>query len=142
MLTATRTYHFSYGHTVTDHMLHGKPGHCGNLHGHNGQIDWTVAARNLSNGMILDFAVMKQKLDTWVESNWDHRFLVWEKDARAVELIKMDPTTILLDFNPTAENLALYLLNTIGPKVLKGTGAELVGVRFFETVKCSVDARV
>lgn len=139
MITATRTYHFSYGHTVSNHMLDGKPGHCGNCHGHNGQIEWTISAPTLSNGMVLDFAVMKQKLDMWVENNWDHRFLIWENDCRAPDMIKIDPTTVLLDFNPTAENLAMYLLKTIGPRILKGTGAKLVHVKFYETVKCSVD---
>lgn len=139
MITATRAYDFSYGHTVTGHMMDGKPGHCGNLHGHNGLIEWTISADKLINGMVLDFGVMKKLLDHWVEKNWDHRFLIWENDPRAAIIMKTDSTTILLDFNPTAENLAEYLLRNIGPKVLKGTGATLVGVKFHETRKCSVN---
>lgn len=144
MITANRTYDFCYGHTVTGHHINGKPGKCRHIHGHNGRIEWTIQATELDElGRVLDFSVMKDLLDKWVEEHWDHKFLMWEKDPRAAKMTLMDPEgLILLDYNPTAENLANALLKDIGPHVLKKTKAKLVAVRFWETRKCFVDVKL
>lgn len=141
MITATRTYDFCYGHSVTGHHINGKPGKCRHIHGHNGRIEWTIAVPELDElGRTLDFSVMKELLDNWIESHWDHKFLIWENDPRASKLTLTDPDgVVLLDFNPTAENLANYLLRNLGPVALKKTKAKLVAVRFWETRKCFVD---
>jgi 6-pyruvoyltetrahydropterin/6-carboxytetrahydropterin synthase len=141
MITATRVYDFCYGHSVTGHHIEGKPGKCRHIHGHNGRIEWTISVPELDElGRVLDFGVMKQLLDEWVETHWDHKFLLWEQDPRASQLALADPEgIILLDFNPTAENLAHYLLRQVGSKVLKKTKAQLVAVRLWETRKCFVD---
>ncbi|MDY3090510.1 MAG: 6-carboxytetrahydropterin synthase, partial [Porphyromonas sp.] len=40
-------------------------------------------------------------------------------------------------FNPTAEQMAKYLVEVVGPEQLQGTGVQLVAVRIDETRKCS-----
>ena len=85
---------------------------------------------------------MKTSLDEWVEKNWDHKFLIWKHDERCSSLKRSDPQGIVeLDFNPTAENLASFLVNEVGPQVLLGTNATLAAVKFYETRKCSVDVQ-
>ena len=74
----------------------------------------------------------------WVENNWDHKMLIWEKDPAAFELCDIDPDgVVLVSFNPTAENMAQYLVNVVGPQALHGTGVELRAVKIEETAKCS-----
>jgi hypothetical protein len=47
---------------------------------------------------------------------------------------------VFVPFNPTAENMARYLLEVIGPQQLVGTGVGLVSVTVEETRKCSASA--
>lgn len=87
----------------------------------------------------------------WLEENWDHKFLAWELDPvikEAYDVLGSDPegkpsgllgeSIVWLPFNPTAENMADYLVNVVGPRQLLGTGVTLVGVTIEETAKCHV----
>lgn len=134
-ITATRYHDFSTGHRV-----YGHESKCAHLHGHNYRIHLTVEAEQLDNiGRVMDFSVIKEKLAYWLEDNWDHKFLVWEKDPFAPTLKGIDPEgTVVVQFNPTAENMGQYLIDVVGPKQLEGTGVKLVSVNIEETRKCNV----
>ncbi len=133
---ARREHEISAGHTVSGHE-----GKCVHLHGHNYVITFYCEADQLDNvGRVIDFSVIKSKLCMWLEENWDHHFLIWKHDPRAYTLQKVDPTTVITPFNPTAENIADYLLNEIGPQQLLGSGVTLSKVTIYETRKCSVEA--
>lgn len=135
MITATRYHDFSYGHVVLGHE-----GKCAHLHGHNGRVHFTVTAPKLDHvGRVLDFNVIKHLAD-WVEVTWDHKFLIASVHPMSKQLFELDPYgVILVSFNPTAENMALYLLNHVGPALLEGTETQLIGVSFEETRKCSAE---
>ena len=138
-IQAERYHDFSTGHRVYQHESK-----CAHLHGHNYRIHFTVEAPALDTiGRVMDFSVIKDKLCMWVELNWDHKFLVWREDPWSVTLSKLDPQgTVIVDFNPTAENMGDYLINTIGPQVLEGTGVTLVKLKIEETRKCSVNVEL
>jgi 6-pyruvoyltetrahydropterin/6-carboxytetrahydropterin synthase len=140
-----RYHDFSYGHRVVGHESK-----CRHLHGHNGRVHFTCTADKLDDvGRVIDFSVVKEKLCMWVEDNWDHRFLAWERDlfVLAVESCldehssdenfeTFDDSVVWVPFNPTAENMAQYLAEVIGPQQLAGTGVKLIEVRIEETTKC------
>ena len=131
ILYAHRFHEFAYGHRVV-----GQGGKCEHLHGHNGVVTFHCSAEGLDDvGRVIDFSCIKSSLCQWLEDNWDHRFLVWEKDPLCSALREMDEKVVVVPFNPTAENLASYLLNEIGPKVLP-KGVHLISVNFQETQKC------
>lgn len=153
MHTAVRYHDFSYGHRVVGHESK-----CAFLHGHNGRVYFEIegipqpASSRAANGLdavgrVMDFSVIKQLLCAWLEENWDHKFIAWEKDPvmRALWERAGPPSVadVLLDsifwvpFNPTAENMAEYLVNVIAPVQLKGTGCRLISVMFEETRKCA-----
>lgn len=110
-------------------------------------------------GRVIDFSVVKTTLCQWLEDNWDHKFLHWEHDsvinslivvastefARENNLVKdedYDPfvnSLVALPFNPTAENLAAYMVDVIGPQLLDQYGVELVECTIEETSKCHVN---
>lgn len=110
-------------------------------------------------GRVIDFSVVKTTLCQWLEDNWDHKFLHWENDsvinslivvastefARENNLVKdedYDPfvdSLVALPFNPTAENLAAYMVNVIGPQLLDEHGVQLVECTIEETSKCHVN---
>lgn len=77
----------------------------------------------------------------WVEEYWDHKLLIWQEHPWARELELMNPEgVVILPFNPTAEEMAEYLLKVIGPQQLEGTGVTLREVIIEETRKCSAGA--
>jgi 6-pyruvoyltetrahydropterin/6-carboxytetrahydropterin synthase len=138
MHTITRTHEIACGHTVTGHE-----GKCAHLHGHNYTFELTLAADELDTvGRVLDFSVVKAKLCTWLEQEWDHRFLVSNRDDRRFVLESLDPQVVIVPFNPTAENMAAFLVETVAPGLLHGTGARLVRCRVWETAKCSATYEV
>lgn len=135
-VSANRYHDISVGHRVVGHE-----GKCLHLHGHNYRIHFTVAQKNLGVddiGRVLDFSVIKSRLCQWLEEHWDHKFMVWELDPWATGLAQLDPEGVIwVPFNPTAENMAEYLLRTVSPQQLEGTGCEVVVVAVEETRKCS-----
>lgn len=132
-IVASRYHDISCGHRVVGHE-----GKCRHLHGHNYRIHFDCAALELDQvGRVIDFGVIKDRLAMWCEREWDHRFLVWEADELAPALLALDATVVLTPFNPTAENIAIYLVRVVGPVELAGTGVTLQSVRVEETRKCS-----
>lgn len=133
-ITVERYHDISCGHRVVNHESK-----CKYLHGHNYRFHFKIVADRLDDiGRILDFGVIKTALCQWLEDNFDHKFLIWEKDPLLPELEKLSPESlVVLDFNPTAENIAKYICEHIAPKQLSGTGCKLIECRIEETRKCS-----
>lgn len=144
----TRYHDICAGHRVVGHE-----GKCRHLHGHNYRIHFTCEAESLDDlGRVIDFSVVKDRLCMWLEKNWDHKFLVWEKDSLVCAMhglinngdysLKQDreqfnDSLVWLNFNPTAENLANHILEVVAPAQLKGTGVTVTQVTIEETRKCS-----
>ena len=101
------------------HQLRGYKGKCENLHGHNYRIEIYARGRELDNiGLLVDFGELKEAADE-VVGYLDHRNIN--------ELPPFDE-----ELNPSAENLARYILERVASRV----GDERVSVykvRCFET---------
>lgn len=135
-LSAERYHDFSMGHKVTGHESK-----CAHLHGHNYRCHFSVKSVNGLDkvGRVIDFSVIKTKLCQWLEDNWDHKFLIFKDDRMAKKLKAMDPKgVVIVNFNPTAENMADHLLFVISVKQLKDTGCIVTKIVLEETRKCSV----
>lgn len=139
MITAIRYHDFSAGHRVSGHETK-----CKHLHGHNYRVYFTIASDELDDiGRVIDFGVIKSLLCEWLEENWDHKMLIWERDPMATAIFDLDLTsTVLLPFNPTAENMAKYLVEVVGPEQLFGTGTVLIKCEVSETRKCSASYEI
>ncbi|ATB29015.1 6-pyruvoyl trahydropterin synthase family protein [Melittangium boletus] len=138
---AVRRIQFAAGHRVFQHESK-----CRNLHGHNYVAFFHARAESGLDaiGRVIDFSVLKEKLGGWVDENWDHGFLAWEKDTEALEAIRKVPgqKVYVTKRNPTAENMALELLLEVAPKVLAGTGVTLSRVVLWETENCYAEVQV
>lgn len=133
ILAATRHHDISCAHRIYGHA-----GRCGSLHGHNYRISFTCSAGALDAlGMVVDFGVIKSRLCGWLEDNWDHKTLLWREDILCAALGCIDGVTICpTEFNPTAENMAKFLVETVGPMQLDGSGVVLTSVDVEETRRC------
>jgi 6-pyruvoyltetrahydropterin/6-carboxytetrahydropterin synthase len=134
---ANRYHDISCGHRV-----YNQGSKCEQLHGHNYRVHFDCAASPgavaLDDvGRVIDFSDMKRLLCMWVENHWDHKTLIWTGDPWLRTLQDLDPSVVAVPFNPTAENMAQYLVEVVGPQQLRGTGIDLVRVRIDETRKCS-----
>lgn len=163
--TVIRSHEICAGHRVVGHESK-----CRHLHGHNYKFHFKVAPKKGSQemnsillddvGRVIDFSVVKTTLCQWLEDNWDHKFLHWEKDLLIdglKNLVSQDwkmssrpsiseldgdaffHSLVALPFNPTAENLAAYMVDVIGPQLLDEHGVQLVECTIEETSKCHVN---
>ena len=153
MITIEREHEIHCGHRVAGHE-----GKCAHLHGHGYVIHFICGSESLDHlGRVIDFSVVKERLCMWLEDNWDHKFLAWERDHLMQRISRLtntwdksivgdtlDEGALMLNesivwtpFNPTAENMAQYLVEVIGPQQLAGTGVSLLQCRVEETRKCS-----
>jgi 6-pyruvoyltetrahydropterin/6-carboxytetrahydropterin synthase len=89
---------YKEGHFDSAHFLeNGYSGKCSNVHGHRWTYRVYVSAKTLDKiGMVIDFKVLKLAMVKEIEEYLDHN-LINEK----------------VDFNPTAENLAVYIFNVL-----------------------------
>lgn len=82
-------------------------GKCEFLYGHNFIVEVTVESEALDNqGMVMDFRLLKTKVQNIIEA-LDHRYL---NELPAFERR-----------NPSAENLAVYILNELSPQIDQGS---------------------
>jgi 6-pyruvoyltetrahydropterin/6-carboxytetrahydropterin synthase len=138
-ITCTRSLGFDAGHRV---MLHESK--CKYLHGHRYTVEATFeAAAGLDSvGRVVDFGVVKEKLGAWIDAHWDHTVILWDKDeALGQQVAAITQQKIYyLPFNPTAENMAGYLLSNVCPQLFGDTGLTCIHIRLYETPNCFAEA--
>lgn len=138
MITCTRRIQFCAGHRVYRHESK-----CRNMHGHNYVVLFKATCPCLDEiGRVIDFSVLKEKIGGWIECYWDHGFIYFVDDEEvrhALEMVKGQKVYITT-FNPTAENMADYLLRVICPEVLRGTNVTVTKVVIWETENCFAEA--
>lgn len=135
-----RRIKFCAGHRLFQHG-----GKCEHFHGHNYVADFFIKGSvQDSVGRVMDFADLKAKCKGWLDEHWDHSFLVSDQDANAIAALKMvQPFRLfVMPYNPTAENMAKYLLEEVCPKILLGTGSEASRVRIWETEESYAEAAI
>lgn len=108
---------------AASHILHGHPGKCARLHGHNWQVEVLISARQLNAiGMALDFQDIKAATKRITEA-MDHRHL---NDLPAFE-----------GLNPTAEHVAAHVYRALKEE-LEQPGIRVASVTIWETPRSSV----
>ena len=101
------------------HQLRGYKGKCENLHGHNYKIEIYARGRELDNiGLLVDFGELKDAADEVVQY-LDHR-----------NINELPPFDV--ELNPSAENLARYILERVASRV-GDQRVQVYKVRCFET---------
>ena len=139
-LTIMRRIRFCAGH-----RLHRHGGKCEFFHGHNYVADFYVTGDQVDSvGRVIDFAQLKQLFKGWLDEHWDHGFVLSQEDTNGLNAIKMvEPCKYYtLPYNPTAENMATYLLEEVCPELLAETGVRATKVVIWETDEAFAEAVV
>lgn len=143
MTTCTRILEFDAAHRVLRHESK-----CRTLHGHRYKVEITCSAPDLDTvGRVVDFGVIKALVGGWIDKYWDHTTLVNDEDMSLIEWCGQDALSghnrhpYIFPGNPTAENIASYLLD-VAQDLFRNSGSPLVvsQVRVWETPNCYADA--
>lgn len=127
MFRVAREIKFCYGHRLLQY-----DGKCRHLHGHNGRAIIVIEAPSLDGlGMVMDFSQIKRVVNAWIDETLDHRMILHRDDPALPALRALDEPVHVVDFNPTAENIAKMIFEFV-----KGQSFPVVEVRLWETDSC------
>ncbi|MCK4608071.1 MAG: 6-carboxytetrahydropterin synthase [Gammaproteobacteria bacterium] len=120
-------------------------GVCKNLHGHNYKVRVQLTAMQLDqHGFIIDFTVLKQHFNSWIQKHIDHAVIVAKHDKTLLDFLQIDNQRYHLfpeGFTTSSESIAKYLA-IIFSKILKDElhaedKAKLHSVQVWETEDAS-----
>lgn len=151
-ISCTRRLTFCAGHRV-----YGHESKCSNMHGHNYVVYITAEMPAIKGtdtlsepgkalfteakldglGRVVDFSVLKNVFGAWIDQYWDHGFILYEKDP--LRFSEIFGKLFILPYNPTAENLARYLLEQVAQKIPIYYGIIITKVVIEETENCTAE---
>jgi 6-pyruvoyltetrahydropterin/6-carboxytetrahydropterin synthase len=120
----------------TAHRLPHLKGKCENLHGHSWRVRIEVSGPMATNGVVVEFADLKEHLRWWVDLHLDHGVMLGARDDLAsvlpfygkVFIFGHDGPTDDLPW-PTVESVATLLARVMQEKVGGEQRVERVAVR-------------
>mgnify|MGYP005671855149 FL=1 len=135
------------GHRVMNHRSV-----CKGLHGHRYKAEICVEGDIVNEtgaseeGMVVDFADIKQIANSFIHDKLDHAFMVWEKDIELLNFFENSEghKPVIVPFTSTAENVAAYIFNELDGQFNDafGTGLRLHSVKLWETpTSCAIFGR-
>jgi len=130
----TKEFNFEMAHALT-----GYDGPCRNIHGHSYELSVTLLgtpeSNNLSpkNGMVIDFSDLKALIKDRIIKIFDHALVLNRNtDSEKLQNLKeYNNQLILVDYQPTSENLLLDFVDRIIN--LLPSGIELHSLKLRET---------
>jgi len=140
------TYIRRYVETDTGHRVPNHKSKCKHMHGHRYRFEAEiegdlVTQKGVSEeGMLMDFSDISAILTTHIHDVVDHAFVVYQGDElalNALEIMGDEHRTVIVDFIPTAENLAKWAFEQIEPLISTAYGnrLKLVAMHVRETPK-------
>ncbi len=124
MFRVTKEIAFCYGHRLLNY-----DGKCRHLHGHNGLAEITLEAPELDPlGMVVDFSELKRVVGGWIDNTLDHRMLLHKDDPALPFLREQGEPVVVMNVNPTAENIAKLIFDYVAAR-----GFPVTEVRLWET---------
>ena len=140
------TYIRRYVETDTGHRVPNHKSKCKHMHGHRyrweAEIEGDVVTEKgvSEEGMLMDFSDISDILTIHIHDVVDHAFVVYQGDDLALSALKMmgdEHRTVVVDFIPTAENLAKWAFEQIESLISTAYGnrLRLVAMHVRETPK-------
>ncbi|MBS4033118.1 MAG: 6-carboxytetrahydropterin synthase [Ignavibacterium sp.] len=122
-----KEFRWEMGHRLPEHF-----GQCKNIHGHSYKMLVEFEGELDKNEMIIDYYDVEKIINPIIEK-LDHAFMVNKDDGIMLEFLeKMNSKKVVVDFQSTAENICLYLLNEV-KKASLPENVSHIKVRVYET---------
>lgn len=139
MITMTKRLEFDAGHRLMNHESK-----CRNVHGHRYAVEVTVALTAdgaLDHaGRIVDFGDVKRLFGAWLDEKLDHGFIANALDFDIITLLGVKSSKVyVVDFEPSAENLADHLLG-VARSMLDAPGRRVTSLVVYETPTSRAEA--
>lgn len=133
-IRVTKRFHFEMAHTLYEY-----DGLCRNIHGHSYNLEVTVTGEprnepgHPKDGMVLDFSELKNIVKTQIVNRFDHALMINSKAAEKQQELLSQTTErfISVDFQPTSENMVIYIAEILQQHL--PLGVNLFSVRLYET---------
>ncbi len=121
------------------HALFNYDGLCRNIHGHSYKLRITISGEaindpaNPKNGMVIDFGDLKKLINKNIVDELDHSLMIntAAPHRNPEELGQMYERFHVVDFQPTTENLVVYIAEKV--QQLLPSHLKLFSVRLYET---------
>ena len=123
VIRLTKEFHFEMAHA-----LYGYDGPCKNIHGHSYSLKVTVMGEvpkkrsDPKEGMLMDFTDLKRIVTKNITDQLDHALVLNGRSPHKIIAAKeqLFEKIILMDFQPTCENLLIHFVSKIKPLLPKG----------------------
>ncbi|MDD2490945.1 MAG: 6-carboxytetrahydropterin synthase QueD [Bacteroidales bacterium] len=119
------------------HALQNYDGKCRHIHGHSYRLFVTIKGipiqdkKSPKNGMVIDFGDLKKIVNKYIVDPFDHALLLRGDAPLREEISTSYQNVIILDFQPTCENLAIYFADLLKENL--PTDTALYSIRLYET---------
>ena len=140
MATIRITKEFSYEGA---HALYNYDGKCKYIHGHSYKLFVTVKGEplndpsNCKNGMLLDFKELKSIVNEAIIDKFDHALILRNDAPLATEIGLEYKNVVLVDFQPTCENMIAYFASLIKERLPENV--ELYSLKLHETASSYIE---
>jgi len=134
-IRVTKRFHFEMAHTLYEY-----DGLCRNIHGHSYNLEVTLIGEprqqsgHPKDGMVLDFSDLKNIVRSEIVGRFDHALMVNRliPESQLELLQKTTDRIILVEFQPTTENIVAYIAKILQQHL--PPGVSLYSIRLYETV--------
>jgi 6-pyruvoyltetrahydropterin/6-carboxytetrahydropterin synthase len=125
----------------TAHALKGYDGLCKHIHGHSYELKVCIVGKPIADqnspklGMVMDFGDLKSIVREEIVDKMDHALVLSTKSEEAHKLAERDEMfqrVLLVDYQPTSENMLVDFVERIKPRLPEGI--ELHSMFLRETV--------
>jgi len=133
-IRVTKEFTFEMAHALCNY-----DGPCRNVHGHSYRLFVTLTGTPINdhehpkNGMVIDFTDLKQIVKKVIVDVFDHSLVVskaYDKEKQKI-FLKTFGNTIIVDYQPTCENLVADFAERIFPCL--PAGVKLFSLKLYET---------
>lgn len=122
------------------HALYGHDGPCRHLHGHSYELFVTIKGipiqdeNSSKNGMVMDFGDLKKIVRAKIIDRFDHALVLNTQTPMpaGLDTFSLFDNMILVDFQPSSENLLVYFAELIKPEL--PANVQLYSMKLRETV--------
>ena len=103
---------FDSGHRLLDYE-----GKCAFPHGHTYRAEVFLKSATLDSlGLVFDFTELKERVKDWIDTHWDHAFLVNSRDSQLIDGLRAAAKGRLYQFdgeNPSCEVMSRELFKKV-----------------------------